>query len=193
MRLLPLLLLGLCPLLAPNVAAQLSPDAKEDAREERLKLMRAADQLDALQNQSEQTGTKLASLEETVTKLEKENGQLRSKLSKLEDQLSALQQAQAEQQKTILAEIKKLLKDQKPSSAPTAAQPSTDSNTSSVPVGDSEQWYMHVVEKGQTLSAIAKAFREQGVDVTVEDIRKANKIKKDNLIQVGQTLYIPKS
>lgn len=193
MRLLPLLLLGLSPLLAPNLAAQLSPDAKEDAREERLKLMRAADQLDTLQHQSEQTGTKLATLQETVSKLEKENGQLRAKLNKLEDQLSALQTAQAKQQKTILAEIKKLLKDQKPSSPPTAAPPSKSSSTDSVPVGDSEQWYMHVVEKGQTLSAIAQAFRDQGVDVSVEDIRKANKIKKDNLIQVGQTLYIPKS
>ncbi len=193
MRLLPLLLLGLSPLLAPNLAAQLSPDAKEDAREERLKLMRAADQLDSLQHQSEQTGTKLATLQDTVTRLEKENGQLRSKLNKLEDQLSALQEAQAKQQKTILAEIKKLLKDQTPASTPTASPPPASSSAASVPVGDSEQWYMHVVEKGQTLSAIAKAFREQGVEVTVEDIRKANKIKKDNLIQVGQTLYIPKS
>lgn len=193
MRLLPLLLLGLSPLLAPNLAAQLSPDAKEDAREERLKLMRAADQLDALQHQSEQTGTKLTTLQEAVTKLEKENGQLRAKLSKLEDQLSALQEAQAKQQKTLLAEIKKLLKDQQPASAPTASTPPARPKTASVPVGDSEQWYMHVVEKGQTLSAIAQAFREQGVEVTVDDIRKANKIKQDNLIQVGQTLYIPKS
>lgn len=188
MRLLPLLLLGACLCAALPTAAQLSPDAKEEAREERLKILRAADQLDALQNTSEQTASKMAALQTSVAKLEKENTQLRHKLKQLEDRLAALQTAQEKQQKTILTEMRKLLKAQPAASAKPVAAPSPPPD--SPPPGT---WYEHVVEQGQTLSAIAQAFREQGVEVTVEDIRKANNIKQDNLIRVGQTLYIPKS
>jgi len=49
-----------------------------------------------------------------------------------------------------------------------------------------DQGYEHVVEKGQYLSTIAKAY-----GVTIDQIKKANNLKND-MLQVGQKLFIPK-
>ncbi len=49
-----------------------------------------------------------------------------------------------------------------------------------------EQGYEHVIEKGQTLSAIAKAY-----NTTVDAIKKANNLKGDTVF-IGQKLFIPK-
>ncbi|MBI5394430.1 MAG: LysM peptidoglycan-binding domain-containing protein [Verrucomicrobia bacterium] len=49
-----------------------------------------------------------------------------------------------------------------------------------------EQGYEHVVEKGQYLGTIAKAY-----GVTVDQIKKANNLKND-ILHVGQKLFIPK-
>lgn len=46
--------------------------------------------------------------------------------------------------------------------------------------------YTHVVEAGQTISAIAQAYK-----VSVTSIMKANKIKDATKIRVGQELFIP--
>ena len=46
--------------------------------------------------------------------------------------------------------------------------------------------YTHVVEAGQTLSAIAQAYK-----VNVKSIMKANNIKDPTRIRVGQELFIP--
>ena len=56
----------------------------------------------------------------------------------------------------------------------------------------SERGYEHVVQKGETLWAIARAYREQGVGVTAENIRIANNLKKDSILRIGQKLFIPK-
>jgi len=53
------------------------------------------------------------------------------------------------------------------------------------PVGKGE-FYVHTVERGATLGAIAKAYK-----VTVSEIKKANRLTSD-AIRVGQKLYIPK-
>lgn len=53
------------------------------------------------------------------------------------------------------------------------------------PVGAGE-FYEHKVEKGHTLSAIAKAY-----GVQISDIKRANNLKGD-VIRLGQKLYIPK-
>ena len=54
------------------------------------------------------------------------------------------------------------------------------------PTAAAGEFYEYIVEPGATLSAIAKAYK-----VTVSDIKRANKLKNDN-IRVGQKLLIPK-
>lgn len=52
--------------------------------------------------------------------------------------------------------------------------------------GAAETGYEHVVESGQTLSAIAAAYK-----VSVSSIKKSNNLKSD-IVRVGQKLFIPK-
>ena len=54
------------------------------------------------------------------------------------------------------------------------------------PAAGAEQGYEHVVEKGQTLSGIAKAY-----NTTVDAIKKSNNLKNDTVF-IGQKLFIPK-
>jgi len=181
------LLLCLCLSGACAAHAQDSPSAEEDAREERLKILRAADQMEMLQRNSEAANAKVTKLEATVEKLEQNNKQLTAQVKALQEAMLSLKETQAKQQKTLLEEVRKLLgnKTSPPASAGTTKETPEEKKDG--------KWYVHVVEQGQTLSAIAQAYRDNGVEVSVEDIRKANDIKQDNLIRVGQKLYIPKS
>jgi LysM repeat protein len=54
-----------------------------------------------------------------------------------------------------------------------------------------EKGYEYVVQTGDTLSAIATAYREQGVKVTVDDIIKANPGLKATSLTVGKKIFIP--
>ena len=64
-----------------------------------------------------------------------------------------------------------------------AASRSTASSSSATPSGSG---YEHKVERGQTLSEIAR-----GYNTTVSKIIKANNIKNPSSIRVGQVLFIP--
>ena len=61
----------------------------------------------------------------------------------------------------------------------------TAAKNSKGPVGSGD-FYKYKVQRGATLSAIAKAYK-----VKVSDIRRVNRLKNNN-IRTGQTLYIPK-
>lgn len=62
-------------------------------------------------------------------------------------------------------------------------QPKPVQASSTMPAG---AYYKHKVEAGQTLSAIARAYK-----VSVSDIKNANNLKS-NIIRIGQILHIPK-
>lgn len=55
-----------------------------------------------------------------------------------------------------------------------------------------ERGFEYKVEPGNTLSAIAKAYQDNGVAVTVEDILRANPGLDANKLKVGQVIIIPK-
>ena len=76
----------------------------------------------------------------------------------------------------ISTEVAKLLASQQKSAAAAAA---------ATAAAQSQSGYEHKVQAGQTLSAIAQAY-----GVSVEKIKKANGLKND-VIRVGQTLFIP--
>ena len=68
--------------------------------------------------------------------------------------------------------------------ARTVSAPVSATKTAGTSAGHSG--YEHKVEKGQTLSIIAK-----GYGTTVESIMKANKLANPSAIRVGQVLFIP--
>jgi LysM repeat protein len=51
---------------------------------------------------------------------------------------------------------------------------------------------MYVVKSHETLSLIVDAYRDQGIKVTVAQVRKANGLTSKSVLHVGQKLFIPK-
>ncbi len=67
-----------------------------------------------------------------------------------------------------------------------------DENTIPESDSDTEDYEIYVVQKGATLSAIAKAYSMGfGRDITVQDIKDANDMNSD-VLTPGQALKIPK-
>ena len=115
--------------------------------------------------------------------------QMDTRISRLEDNLrqsnatgqadvAALQRDLASlRSETAASEVAKLLAAQQQKAAAAAAAARAEAQ--------SQSGYEHKVQSGQTLSAIAQAY-----GVSVEKIKRANNLKND-VIRVGQTLFIP--
>lgn len=97
-----------------------------------------------------------------VQVLKDENALLRS-------ELAALKEGQAGMRKEIVSNVQGLLKEQQ----------------KRAPASKTLSGYEHKVESGQSLSKIAAAY-----GVSVSKIKEANSLKND-VIRVGQTLFIP--
>jgi LysM repeat protein len=141
-----------------------------------------------------------------ITALEKEISELRDKssqpgatdtasaddLKKLAGQFQELAKKQQADNDLILKEIGKLGKvggsasGRKPT--PTVT---TNSATGSSSTGGKENGYEYKVAEHDTLSIIAKAYRDQGIKVTADQILKANPGLNPNSLKVGQKIFIP--
>ncbi len=77
-----------------------------------------------------------------------------------------------------------------PDAVPVPTEPPVAITPTPEPV---QRGYNHVVADGETLSIIARAYREQGVQVTVSEICRANHITSQTPLKVGQKLFIPRS
>ncbi len=155
----------------------------EDARIERERVLRAADQINFLSSQIEGLQGEIAKLRSEMDTLRTENGDLKRSFQEM-----AASQA-ADRQK-LLDEVSQIVAKSPPAKpAPKEAPPAPSA-------GDApprqEKGYKHVVEKGQTVSAIARAYSAQGVKVTAEDIIRANGLGPDAVVRPGQDLFIPK-
>ena len=74
----------------------------------------------------------------------------------------------------------------RPAPAPAASLGSASSHSAGTAGTGGRSGYEHKVEKGQTLSVIAKGYGK-----SVEAIMKANKLSNPSSIRVGQVLFIP--
>jgi LysM repeat protein len=114
-------------------------------------------------------------------------------LKKLADQVQEIDRKRQEDRELILKEIEKL---GKVSSSPASHKPSPIVST---PAADNpapaatgpQKGYEYKVAAGDTLSIIAKAYRDQGIKVTTDQILKANPGLNPNTIKVGQKIFIP--
>lgn len=156
------------------------PAAAEDAAIERQKILRAADQLDLLSTQGASLAQQLMELRSELEKLRAENQTLRQ-------QITALEKARAAEREALLKEVSAIVASGSKTPPPKPASPSPAPARSA----STEEGFEHTVEPGQSLWAIAKAYQDAGVNVTVEDIRRANNLK-DNTLRAGQKLFIPK-
>jgi len=137
-----------------------------------------------------------------IDALEKEISDLRDKsggssvaqgdLQKLADQVQEIDKKRQADRELILKEIEKL---GKAGSSP-AVRRSTPTVTTNPPAGGAsaggrENGYEYTIQRNDTLSIVAKAYRDQGIKVTADQILKANPGLNPNSLKVGQKIFIP--
>jgi regulator of replication initiation timing len=237
-------LLGFSPtstLRAQDQGVQAGPGALQDEEAAREKLLKASDQLDNIQANSEATKTSVdgmksdvAALQAAVTKLQTDNAALRQQLADTQAALDQFKTEQIKARQTLIDNVADMIASQDASSgkstkkkketpttetptaasgpvktpdsqaaatslapppdaapsAPTASTP--DDNDSIPPPPKPQKGYYHVVASGETLKLICEAYRENGVNVSVTAIRKANGLTDKSALKAGQKLFIPK-
>jgi LysM repeat protein len=113
-------------------------------------------------------------------------------LKKLADQVQEIDKKRQADRVLILKEIEKL---GKVGGSPPGRKPTPTATTNSAAGGSNpggkENGYEYKVAAGDTLSIIAKAYRDQGIKVTADQIQKVNPGLNPNSLKVGQKIFIP--
>jgi LysM repeat protein len=116
-------------------------------------------------------------------------------LKKLAAQVQEIDKKRQDDNDLILKQLEKLAKasgapvtTHKPS--PTVS-PSTTSSMDNPTPGAKQNGYYYPIASGDTISAIAKAYRAQGVKVTSAQILAANPGLNPNSLIVGKKIFIP--
>lgn len=62
---------------------------------------------------------------------------------------------------------------------------------STAPASGDQRGWEYTIEPDNTLSAVAQAYRKQGIKISVDDILKANPGLDPKKLKVGQVIFIP--
>lgn len=111
----------------------------------------------------------------------KDDGVVRNRLDTLERQVQSLAAAREADRKEIVNKVASIV------GSSSGGGSSSSSSSGRKSGGSAQTGYEHVVEAGQSLSAIAAAYK-----VSMTSIKKANNMKSDTL-RIGQKLFIPKN
>jgi len=161
-------------------------------------------QIDKLSGQIQDLLDAQAAQGKRIDTLEKEISDLQDKsnqpggaanpddLKKLADQVQEIDKKRQDDNERVLKELERLDKAlgvATPSrkTTPNISATSTGSPTSSGP----QKGYDYSIQAGDTLSAIAKAYRAQGIKVTASQILAANPGLNPNSLIVGKKIFIP--
>ncbi|HXF11130.1 MAG TPA: LysM peptidoglycan-binding domain-containing protein [Desulfuromonadaceae bacterium] len=177
----------------PPIAA-----STDDATQQQIDKISA--QIQDLLDQQAAQGKRIAEVEKKVSDLEDKisqpGGATPDDLKKLADQVQEIDKKRLSDNEQILKELEKLDKALGVAPSPTGRKVTTSNPPPAVdnptpPANVPQKGYEYTVAKGDNLSAIAKAYRAQGVKVTVEQIQAANPgLSPKNLI-VGKKIFIP--
>ena len=115
---------------------------------------------------------------------------VRKQVQQLQEEVQRLRAGQGRLRQEItsdlIARIEKVVeKHQYPAAAPRGSRASSQTASSAAP-NAARSGYEHKVERGQTLSEIAR-----GYGTTIRAIMQANRIANPSAIRVGQILFIP--
>lgn len=110
----------------------------------------------------------------------------RDELRLLAEKIQELDREREADKELILKEIEKLGKTLAGSSRP--ARPAA---VDTMQLSPDQKGYEYVVQHGDTLSAIAEAYRQKNIKVTVEQILAANPGLDPKRLKVGQKIFIP--
>lgn len=172
--------------------AQTTPAQREDAQEERLKILKASDQIDIILSNADKLQVEIAGVKEQLAKLQETNTAQQQQIDALRTALQKSEDARAKEREVLLSKVGEMIAASAPKPAPPETPKKEPKEKDTTTSRDTEKGYSHIVEKGETLSMIANAYSEKGVKVTVDDLRKANNLGSKDVLKVGQKLFIPK-
>jgi LysM repeat protein len=116
-------------------------------------------------------------------------------LKKLAEQVREIDKKRQEDNERVLKELERLEKalGASPTGHKTVPNVSTTTPTDNpgTVAGVPQKGYDYVVHNGDTLSAIVKEYRGQGIKVTTDQILKANPGLDPSSLKVGQKIFIP--
>jgi len=139
-----------------------------DALKERLNVIQAEQQA-------------LAKDIETLRRTPREDAAARTRLDQIEQQVRAVNAARESDKREIVDEIS-----HKVAGLVNSGGSATSGRSSAGKSGGTETGYEHVVKAGESLSAIAAAYK-----VSAAAVMKANNMKAGDKLRVGQKLFIP--
>ena len=160
-------------------------------------------QIDRLNGQIQDLLEAQATQAKRIDALEKEIGGLRDQLNqpgatanqddlkKLAAQVREIDKKRQDDRELILKEIEKLGKTSGSPGRKLSPTVTTNPATGGLNAGGKESGYEYKIAAGDTLSIIAKAYRDQGIKVTTDQILKANPGLNPNNLKVGQKIFIP--
>ncbi len=175
------LILSIWLALLSSLSAQTgNPAVAEDAEMERRKILKAADQVDRVDQQVDQIQSRVTALEQLLADLRQQSQSLKESLANAA--------AKSSQERTaLLEEVSKMLAERKEREKAKATE-----KAAAVTKPVEKEGYEHTVAKGDTLSSIAQAYNsEYQLKLTSETIRQANQLAKNTPLKVGQKLIVP--
>jgi nucleoid-associated protein YgaU len=147
-------------------------------------------------------GKRLATLEKSVSDLQDKlnqpaanSGTSPDDLNKLAEQVKELAKKQQDDNDLVLKELEKLGKTSGGTAShklPATVAPAPTDNSTTANTGEKQNGFWQPVGSGDTISAIAKAYQDKGIKVTVEQILAANPGLNPGKLKVGQKIWIPK-
>lgn len=189
------------PALPPRAAAQSDAAvvaAREDMEDRYQRLAARVEELVANQALQQQ---QINALDKSVAELRQEiarlnnPGAVQESLRALAAQIQKVDETRASENRKIYEALDELHRILKAAAAPPPSRPAPPAAPVPTPgahPGGTEEGYEYVVQKGDTLSGIVQAYREQGIKVTSKAVMDANPNVKWDRLPVGKKIFIPK-
>jgi LysM repeat protein len=228
----------------PGMAAQQDPGMVQDTEAARARLLKAADELDMIQANSETNKAAIDAMKADIARLQSDNADLKQQLAALQATLAKAESDRAKERQALLDEVADLIaknnnvphgmllrhhetaddgasdstevhssiKNEVAETEPSSTGPAHHSSSADAdataeadsapspadtapapaPKPKPQKGYYHVVESGETLSMICQAYRDNGVKVSLSQVRKANGLTSKSVLKAGQKIFIPK-
>jgi predicted RNase H-like nuclease (RuvC/YqgF family) len=187
---------------APNPPATTAAAiAAQDAADERFKRLTA--DIEALRTDNEALRAKIAALEQTIETLRHDqaaakNSGVQDDIKTLADKIVEVDRKRVADREAISEEIRKAIKSLEKTAATHIPAPKEPVDTATTLTPAAQNGYSYIIQDGDTLSAILKAynkgFKEKGLKtITLKQTEEANPNITDwNHLQVGHKIIIPR-